>query len=478
MTASGRPSRVLVMVWDGMRPDLISPELTPRLAALGASGVVFDDHHAVLPTVTRVNAANLATGAPTATHGLPANTFFAPLVDASAPLSIGEGNNVAQLRAVYGVFQATTISDVIRANGGRTAIVSSGTRGSAQMLHPRRAEVGDLILHPTLSSDEELRPAVELLGPLPPAEVPDTARNRWLARAIAEVVLPTYRPELLYFWHDDPDKSQHKFGFGHPLSLRAIREADEHLGIVLDGLDAAGLREETLVVVASDHGYVQIRDRLDLSPLRAALGDETGLVVAPNGCAVLLYLDRHDDRSVARVVVEARKVAGVEVIFSGVRGGAVADGTFALGEIGMDGPLAPDLLLTLVWSDDHGEHGHRGVGYELGGNQGNHGGGSSWEIHNTLIAHGPGVSSGGRVGSPTGVGDLAPTILTALGLPIPTSMTGRVLREALARSDTTHGTGDSGALPAAQRWTQTTDAGSLRWSSFGGRRYLDSARFR
>ena len=104
---------------------------------------------------------------------------------------------MAQLRAAYGVFAAPTIADVIRANGGRTAIVSSGTRGCAQMLHPRRREVGDLILHPTLSTDDELRPFVERLGPLPEAGVPDTARNRWLARAAAEIVLPEQRPDLL-----------------------------------------------------------------------------------------------------------------------------------------------------------------------------------------------------------------------------------------------------------------------------------------
>ena len=63
-----RPSRLLLMIWDGMRPDLISPKLTPNLAALGAGGVVFEAHHAVLPTGTRVNAATLATGAPAAVH--------------------------------------------------------------------------------------------------------------------------------------------------------------------------------------------------------------------------------------------------------------------------------------------------------------------------------------------------------------------------------------------------------------------------
>jgi len=458
-----RPSRVLMMVWDGMRPDLISPELTPTLAALGACGCVFDANHAVVPTVTRINAATMATGAPPAVHGLPANVFFAPAVDATAPLSIGEGDNVAQLRAAYGVFAAQTIADVIRANGGRTAIVSSGTRGSAWMLHPRRREVGDLILHPTLSTEDELRPIVERLGPLPEADVPDTARNLWLARAAAEIVLPEQRPELLIFWHDDPDKAQHKYGFGHPLSLRAIRDADAHLKIVLDGLEAAGLREETLVVVASDHGYVGINGRLDVGPALAAVAGDMRVVVAPNGCATLFYLDEPNVRQLARLAAEVRTVPGIEAAFSGVRGAPVVDGTLPLALLNMDGPLAPDLLATLAWSDDANEHGQRGVSYELGSNQASHGGASAWEIRNTLTLQGPGVVSAQRSALPSGNGDLAPTVLSLLGLPVPESMTGRMLAEALV-----------GAEPEgeARVWEESSDAGTLRWSEYGGRRYL------
>ena len=93
-----RPTRLLVMVWDGMRPDLISPELTPNLVALASRGVTFDANHAVVPTVTRINAATLATGAPSSTHGLPGNTFFAPRIDLTGPISVGESDNVAPSR--------------------------------------------------------------------------------------------------------------------------------------------------------------------------------------------------------------------------------------------------------------------------------------------------------------------------------------------------------------------------------------------
>ena len=52
----------ILMVWDGLRPDLVNPRDTPNLFALGREGVRFARHHSVFPTVTMVNAASIASG--------------------------------------------------------------------------------------------------------------------------------------------------------------------------------------------------------------------------------------------------------------------------------------------------------------------------------------------------------------------------------------------------------------------------------
>lgn len=474
-TPGRRPNRLFLMVWDGMRPDLISPELTPNLVKLRDAGTEFAMNHAVMPTVTRINAATLATGSPASTHGLPANGFYAFKIEPNALISIGEGDSTARLREAYGVFAAPTISDVVKQAGGRTAIVSSGTRGSSQMLHPRRVEAGDFILHPTLSTIEEVRLAADRLGAsMPEADVPDTPRNRWLAEATAQVIIPEQRPDVLYFWHDDPDKSQHKYGFGHPIALQSIRDADTHLGIMLDALDSAGLREETLVVVASDHGYVQINQRIeerDLDWLRSL--DEGRARVAGNGCSILFYLKEGGPKSVEQLAARLAVERGIGVMFSGPRGGPVVDGTLPLTSLEMDGPLAPDLLATLRWNNDVNRHGHRGLGYGYASsNSASHGGGSAWEIHNTLIMQGPGVQSGVRSAPPSGIGDIAPTVLTALGLTPPPTMTGRVLREAFSDPAL------AGPPPDAEveQWEDRSAEGILRWSRYGGRTYLGSIR--
>jgi len=39
--------RVIVFIWDGLRTDDLTPEITPNYLALAESGVVFTDHRAV-----------------------------------------------------------------------------------------------------------------------------------------------------------------------------------------------------------------------------------------------------------------------------------------------------------------------------------------------------------------------------------------------------------------------------------------------
>jgi len=71
--------RVIVMVWDGLRPDSIDPALTPELARLrDERGVSFEQHHAVYPTFTMMNAAALATGVRSAQHGFYGNIEYQP----------------------------------------------------------------------------------------------------------------------------------------------------------------------------------------------------------------------------------------------------------------------------------------------------------------------------------------------------------------------------------------------------------------
>ena len=80
-TAPGR--LVCVIVWDGLRPDWVTPDVTPILHALATGGVWFERSHCAYPSETRVNAAALATGSYPGRTGITANRIFVPSVRTS-----------------------------------------------------------------------------------------------------------------------------------------------------------------------------------------------------------------------------------------------------------------------------------------------------------------------------------------------------------------------------------------------------------
>src|SRR4030095_11290324 len=84
---AGARVRVVVVVVDGLRPDAITAEDAPTLARLRAEGVDFTNSHSVFPTVTRVNAATLVTGAQPATHGIVGNEMYVPAVEPARAFS-------------------------------------------------------------------------------------------------------------------------------------------------------------------------------------------------------------------------------------------------------------------------------------------------------------------------------------------------------------------------------------------------------
>src|SRR5260370_1086892 len=79
--STGPNKHVVVVVWDGMRPDFISGTNTPTLYDLVHRGVFFAHHHSAYITSTEVNGATLATGAYPERSGVIGNREFRPELD-------------------------------------------------------------------------------------------------------------------------------------------------------------------------------------------------------------------------------------------------------------------------------------------------------------------------------------------------------------------------------------------------------------
>src|SRR5205814_4974508 len=77
-----KPERhVVVVVWDGMRPDFVTEQNTPTLWKLAREGITFRNHHSVYPSATMVNGTAIVTGMYPGKSGIIANHVYRPDID-------------------------------------------------------------------------------------------------------------------------------------------------------------------------------------------------------------------------------------------------------------------------------------------------------------------------------------------------------------------------------------------------------------
>lgn len=466
-----------MIVVDGLRPDYVTADVMPRLVALRQRGIRFDAHHAVFPTVTRVNASSFVTGAYPETHGLLGNTIYIPAVDARRGLDTAQRTNLEAVeRAEGALLTAPTLGEILSRAGKTLLVVSSGTSGAALLLH-HKFESG-AIVHPEFIRPESLAPqAASIIGPAPAKQVPNNAQNRYAVDAFLKFGLNHLKPDVTMMWLNDPDGTAHASGMGADVTRRALTLVDAAIGSVEDELRARGLLEHTNIIVTSDHGFSTHTGTLRLqelvAPFARKLSDGSSDIVVAEGA---IYLRGPvEPARLAAIVTALQRRPEVGAIFTGSRGKGLAagelPGTLSFDVARWNHARAGRVLVSANWTSDPNSAGLRGTTTQ--GGVAGHGTSSPFDIHNTLIAAGPDFRQRAVSRVPTGNVDIAPTLLHLLGLPVAPTMAGRVIREGLR----------NGPAPSSIRVTRPTETvrtpdGSYevtaRFSEAAGHRYLDS----
>ncbi len=422
---------VLIVVFDGLQPAQIRPELMPNLSRFADEGVFFDNHHPVFPSVTRINAASMVTGHYPGGHGLAANTMVARDYDPALVFSALEPTLADMARKTGHVLLAPTLADILPEHGMEYTAIGVGTSGNAYVHNPNADTSGGATIHPDFTLPYSLHERlVSRFGEWPAESQPNTPRFRHAIRILTEHILPEREPAVALIWSSEPDKAQHAYGVGSELSDRAIREADAGFGQIMHWLDGNG-HAETNVMVVSDHGYSTIREVVDVeAQVRDAGFSKEDVLVAPNGGSVLFYTrDQVTTRGLAAYLMSQSWCGAILASDAA----SEIEGALSMSLAGCDGPRAPELAMSFTWDSETNDAGYDGFVYSGGGapGLGQHGSMSKHEMNNTLLARGPSFKSGKRVTSPTGNVDVAPTVLELLGLPIPDDMDGRAVVEAL-----------------------------------------------
>ncbi len=459
-----KPERhVVVVVWDGMRPDFVTEQNTPTLWKLAREGITFRNHHAVYPSATMVNGTAIVTGIYPGKSGIIANHVYRPdidphhSIDVELPAVVKKGDEVSGGKYIL----VPTIAELVQHAGGRTVIASAKTVG---LLLDRQADVGTakncVTLFAGKSLPAEIIPSITAtLGPFPSGHLQQDA---WTTKAMTDCFWKDGVPALSVLWLGEPDLTQHESAPGTPAALAAIKSADENLAAVLSALDQRDARGRTDVFIVSDHGFSTIKRSVDLrrilndagftakiEELRIAkdgnqsaggIRDKTefndqpkpgDIMLAANGGSVLFYVVGHDKKLIRRLVEFLQQSDFAGVIFTK----EPMEGTFGLTQALIQRGDAPDVVMAFRWTDLQNQFGVTGeidADWQRAAGKGTHATLSRFDMHNTLIAAGPDFKRGQTDDLPTGNVDLVPTILQILGIKVPHQMDGRILSEAVA----------------------------------------------
>lgn len=423
-----RVDRVVVVVFDGLRPDMIEGRM-PTLHGFAQDNLWFTEARSVFPSMTRVATTSFATGQWPQAHGIVNNAFHMPGVVQGAPLDTSNFDHLSKLRAQEPVVTCDSLGHALASAGLRMGAVHCGSPGSSYLVNHDVARHG----HWTFSvhgegftqTPEAVRHAVATHGPLPAQDVPKLATLDYARRAILDMALGDDAPDVALMWLPEPDTTWHHFGLGSEEARQVMATADAVFADVLEAVSA--MPGQTAVIAMSDHGQITTTSQTDITAEMQADGLPASHRPGP---AHKLALTRGN-------MGEIRSLDGDMGLIN-----AACDWLTARDDIGMvfarddlvhslPGTLAqslvmhghardPELFFLMRASDDLDEWGLPGqsgliAGVELGG--GMHGGLNRYELTTTLLVQTP---DGRRDmdASPVGLVDIAPTIADLLDVPM------------------------------------------------------------
>jgi arylsulfatase A-like enzyme len=489
--AKGKAEHVVVMVWDGMRPDFISPQHTPTLYDLAKRGVFFKNHHAIYISSTEVNGTAIATGGFPDRSGIMANRDYRPLMNW---LGTGATEDIDVIRRAdflsSGKFiRVPTLPEILQAAGYAT--ITAGTK-PVVVLHDRSNQRGLAAAAESVNlyQGRTLPRAVLDIAikankdqSMPTNSIPNSAQDAWTTKAVTHGFWSNGVPKYTLLWMSDPDYSQHATSPGDDTVLTALESDDKNLASILKTLDEKKVLDKTDIFVVSDHGFSTVeRQQSVTNMLRKAKfkafsrfeDPEPGdVLVAGLGGSVALYVWDHDEAVILRLVEFLQSSDFAGAIFTRLK----IPGTFPFETVHINTPdTEPDIVFSARWNMNKNSNGAPGLLWTDGAQgKGTHGSLSPSDMHNTLVAAGPDFKTNYVNDLPTGNIDVAPTILYLLGVAAPTNspMQGRVIQEALVDGK------KSDAKPNTRVLEASRDIGIFHWSQYlkvteyGGATYID-----
>jgi hypothetical protein len=249
---------VLMISIDGMRPDYVTEAAAhhiklPTLQRIMANGTYADRVVNSLPTNTYPNHTTLVTGVSPAKHGIYNNMIFDPLLQHP-----NEWYWFADEVHVPTLWQAASAAGLTTASVGWP--VTNGATGIDYLITEfAQSEDGAEITALKRDHPADLRESLDPTGKLANADG-DVKKVAWSA-----TIISVYKPNFMTVHLNNLDHAEHATGVFSSEDVHVLETLDGQVKTLMDAELAAD--PKAIVVVVSDHGFVNVEKRVNLEVL-------------------------------------------------------------------------------------------------------------------------------------------------------------------------------------------------------------------
>lgn len=453
LVSFGPQAKYLVLiVLDGARPDYFGLTRLPNVDALRAEGVQYvNAMDGILETETPSGHTAISTGSTPARNGILGFDWAQNDNDYSlfSPDVVRSG----AIEHIMDVGHVPTIAGLFKHKYPQARVVAlSGHKYYAA--DPLGGPQADAIMYYQGSSDGHYVP-VAIPGHVPPQGVMDApgligqsthlgyGGEDTLATRLAISAFKTMKQRITMINYPEFDWPAGHVDGGNKNPAKVIelmRNFDRDLGMLKAAYRKAGVLKQTMFVITADHGMSPLRRFVpeEVFTKAVAAAGTTSPSASYNTATYLWLADSNKSQAVAQNILKANDPGIQSVYYLQTQGAAThyvhAGGDFVQPTVDSSNQYLLNTLMnghepqvvafcktdqsaanpTTHWLADHG--------------------GANWQSqHIPLILAGPGVASGQIEMQPAQLVDIAPTVLTNMGVK-PTGMEGHVLTEALLNS--------------------------------------------
>ncbi len=410
--------------------------IMPTIRGMAEKGARAQWVRAPFPTMTWTSHTTLITGVEAGRHGVIGNDYYDRAQNKVFPLipdPIFDKVEIVKVPTVY---------DVVFEAGLTTAGVCWPASRNAPTWNWAVPDVFDQTIFEGASTPS-------LLAELKEKSIPYWKQNEWCKAGnaakpmrdwmytnIAKHLVAAHQPNLIALHLMSPDALEHATGRQTEEAYWAINDSDRCVRDIVEAVDAAGLKEQTTFVVASDHGFITYTKTIlpNIVLRQENMREGHGLklkqkayaLAQGGGCFIYVLDEANREAIITQLAARFRQVEGVEDV--------IEPKDFARfgHKLPSENPHEPDLMLSAAdgyafsGKDDgeeimttsnepRGTHGYSGFHPLMGA---------------SFVAFGAGIKSGVLLDKINST-DIAPTIAALLGVEMK-DVDGRVLTEILS----------------------------------------------